>query len=232
MSSTIHSLVPSQLPQPSSPLPSTVHSPSPSFIPNTQSIGHSILEKPDSTIQLVLQNPNGFSREHDCFSFQLALDQLKSISADILLFPETNINWSDFQVRQATNRHCRNTFRFSKQVYSHSQLVFDTPYQPGGTTTIITDNLVSRFLSSSTDAQLGRWSITHLSLARQQTLTILCCYQVCDQHISQVGPRLPIANNGPFFAAMDNTILIHANSSITIWTKFFPNWFSKATTLS
>ena len=123
------------------------------------------------------------------FAFQLALENMKSVSADILLFPETNIHWSDYNIIQSTNRHRRNTFNFSKQVNSHSQLHYDTPYQPGGTTSIITDNLIGRYHSSSSDMVLGRWSVIHLTLPNDTILTIVCCYQVCEQHIDNIGPK-------------------------------------------
>jgi len=171
----------------------TIHTSSPST-PTISShlqtaIGHSLHHKSPQSTRIILQNPNGFSRENDLFSFQLALENLKSASADILLFPETNLHWSNYDILKAANRHRRNTFQFSKQINSHSQLHYDTPYQPGGTTSIITDNLLGRYHSSSSDMTFGRWSVTHLNLPRNQTLTIICCYQVCDQTISQVGPR-------------------------------------------
>ena len=153
------------------------------------SIGDSILQKPSNTTRIVLQNPNGFSCENDLFSFHLALENLKSVSADVLLFPETNLQWSDYNITQSANRHRRTTFQFSKQVNSHSQLHYDTPYQPGGTTSFITDNLIGRYHSSTSDTTLGRWSVIHMTLPRNQILTIVCCYQVCDQHLSQVGPK-------------------------------------------
>ena len=123
------------------------------------------------------------------FAFQLALENMKSVSADILLFPKTNIHWSDYNVTQSTNRRRRNTFQFSKQISSHSQLHYDTPYQPGGTTSIITDNLIGRYHSSTSDMVLGRWSVIHLTLPNDNILTIVCCYQVCEQHIETIGPK-------------------------------------------
>ena len=132
-------------------VPSQVYRHSPSFSSppivdvsqhDHDSVGHSLLDKSSSHVRLVLQNANGFSRENDMFEFQLALENMNSVSADVILFSETNIHLSDYQILQSTNRHCRNTFQYYKQVSSHSTLVYDTRYQPGGTSSIITDNLV------------------------------------------------------------------------------------------
>ena len=174
---------------PSQTIHTTTHSQSPIPSHLLEPIGHSLHHKPPNSIRIALQNPNGFSRENDLFSFHLALENFKSVSADVLLFPETNLQWSDYSIIQSANRHRRTTFQFSKQVNSHSQLSYETPYQPGGTTSIITDNLIGRYHSSFSDPSLGRWSVIHLTLPRNQILTIVCCYQVCDQHISQVGPK-------------------------------------------
>ena len=57
-------------------------------------IGDSIEVKEPNHFQIILQNPNGFSFENNLFDYQLCIENMKSINADILLFQETNLIWN------------------------------------------------------------------------------------------------------------------------------------------
>ena len=118
---------------------------------------------------------------------------MQSISADIILLPETNIQWNDYSVATVTSRHRRDTFSFSKQISSNSIQIYDSTYQPGGTCSILVDKMVGRHHSSFSDPTLGRWTVTNLNMRRDQQLSIICCYQVCNQSISTVGPKTAFA---------------------------------------
>ena len=159
--------------------------------PNSTSstIGDDVTIKHPKHFRLLLQNPNGFSNENDLFSYQMCLHNIQSISTDIALFPETNLQWTDYNVRTSSNNHRRNTFNFSKQVTSNSTHSYNSTYQPGGTCSILIDKMVGRHHSSTNDTTLGRWSITNLSMRSNQQLTVICCYQVCKQTISSTGPK-------------------------------------------
>ena len=151
--------------------------------------GDSIINKDKLHLRLVLQNPNGFSKENDYFSYQLCLQNMKSISADIVLLPETNLKWNDYDVVSTTSKHRRHIFEFSKQITSNSTHTYDSVYQPGGTCSVIIDKLIGRYHSSLNDSNLGRWTITNLSMRNNKKLSIICCYQVCKQHTSSAGPK-------------------------------------------
>ena len=193
MSNSTTSLIPSQIPRyPNSSSP--IHIPSPTHLqPHAAQanhiVGHDITTKTPDNIRLILQNPNGVSSENNYFEYQLLLHNMKSVDSDIILLPETNLCWSRYNVIMPTTKHRKNLFRFSKQVTSNSQRSYNTPYQPGGTATIITNNVVGRFHSSLSDDSLGRWSIVNLTLNSGQLLSIVCCYQVCEQHRHTAGPK-------------------------------------------
>ena len=114
---------------------------------------------------------------------------MKSVSADIILLPETNLQWTHHSILSLSNQHRRRIFNFSKQTTSNSQRIYDSPYQPGGTCSIIVDKLIGRHQESTNDHLLGRWTITTLNMKRNQKLSILCCYQVCQQSNSTTGPK-------------------------------------------
>ena len=193
MIETITSLIPSQIPHfPTT--PSSVHIPSPSHpqqlaAQSNHLIGHPITTKTAQHIRLVLQNPNGISSENNFFEYQLLLHHMKSVDTDIILLPETNLCWSRYNVISSTNKHRKHVFHFSKQSTSNSQRSYESSYQPGGTASIITNNVVGRFHSSLSDDSLGRWSISNLTLNNGKLLSIICCYQVCEQHITSAGPK-------------------------------------------
>ena len=193
MIETITSLIPSQIPHfPTT--PSSVHIPSPSHpqqlaAQSNHLIGHPITTKTAQHIRLVLQNPNGISSENNFFEYQLLLHHMKSVDTDIILLPETNLCWSRYNVISSTNKHRKHVFHFSKQSTSNSQRSYESTYQPGGTAMIITNNVVGRFHSSLSDDSLGRWSISNLTLNSGKLLSIICCYQVCVQHITSAGPK-------------------------------------------
>ena len=184
-------LVPSQVRAPlsSSDFSPTIPTPPTPPTLSDSPVGDSIHDKPNNTTRIVLQNPNGFSTENQLFEYQLCLDHMASASADIILLPETNLCWSHYHIIQQTTTHRKNKFRFSKQVTSNSNQVYETSYQPGGTASLLTGDLVSRHQSSSSDDILGRWTVTNLTLKNNGVLSLICCYQVCDQSIQTAGPK-------------------------------------------
>ena len=156
-------------------------------------IGNPITNKHNHNIRIVLQNPNGISPDNDFFDYHLYLENMKSISSDIILFTETNLKWNDYNVFKHTTEIRCNVFRFSKQITSSSSIAYDSLYQPGGTCSIITNDMVGRHHSSSSDDPLGRWTITNITISNGQLLSIICCYQVCNHTIQTAGPKTAYA---------------------------------------
>ena len=91
-------------------------------------LGDPITEKQPTSIRFVLQNPNGISTHESCFEYQLCLHQMDSVSADVILLPETNLHWKDYTVFQETTKHQRNLFAHSLQNTSFSARYYDTLY--------------------------------------------------------------------------------------------------------
>ena len=186
---TTVSLIPSQLHyNPRNPS-LTVSPTTPSFSPDNIRFGDSLLEKHQQHFRLILQNPNGLSYENDLFSYQVCLNNMKSVSADIVLLTETNLQWTHPTVLLMSNCHRKRIFDFSIQTTSNSQRNYNSPYQPGGTCSILIDKLVGRHLTSTTDLILGRWNITTLNTRNNHKLSIVCCYQVCQQSPDHAGPK-------------------------------------------
>ena len=118
-------------------------------------IGDDLTTKHPNHFRLLLQNPNGFSYENDLIAYQLCLHNIKSISTDIALFPETNLHWSNYNVQSISNRHRRHIFDYSKQITSNSTHTYNSNYQPGGTCSLLLQKMVGRHHSSFSDSSLG-----------------------------------------------------------------------------
>lgn len=151
-------------------------------------VGDSIEVKSPDHCRILLQNPNGLSYDNECFEYLLCLQNLRDSASDILLLSETNLDWKNYQVYKQTSAHRRSVFQHSKQVHASSPVRFDTPYQPGGVATLLTGASVGRYHSSVSD-ELGRWTITNLSLRSSSILSIINCYQVCHQRPQTAGSK-------------------------------------------
>ena len=120
--------------------------------------------------------------------------------------------------------HRKNLHRYSKQVSSCSSLSYKTPYQPGGTCSIMTGNSTSRFHSSQQDEKLGRWSILHFNLPGSKILFIICCYQCCKQTIQSAGPKTAFSQQ---WSLLHDSGILHPDPRkqfIKIWTNYSLNW--------
>ena len=114
---------------------------------------------------------------------------MNSVCADIIMLPETNLLWKNYKVYQQTTEHRRKLFSHSRQNTSFSKKSFDSPYQPGGTCSILVNKLVGHYHSSATDSILGRWNIINLNISGGRVLSVICCYQTCHSNLSQAGPK-------------------------------------------
>ena len=152
-------------------------------------IGDNISEKDPSSLRFVLQNPNGLSYNEGCFEYQLCLEQMNSVSADVILLSETNLLWKDYNVFKQTTDHRRNLFSHSRQNTCFSAKHYGSPYQPGGTCSVLMNSIVGHYHSSQKDSLLGRWNIINLNVAGGKVLSVICCYQTCHNSTTTAGPK-------------------------------------------
>ena len=60
-------------------------------------------------------NLNGISSHESCFKYQLCIQEMTSIAADVILLPETNLLWKDWKVHNETTAHQQNLLTHSRQ---------------------------------------------------------------------------------------------------------------------
>lgn len=65
---------------------------------------------------------------------------------------------------------------------------FKSTYKPGRTTTIVTNNRISRVIDRGEDPfHLGRWSYVTLTGKQNKIITLIMAFRVCKSNVGSVG---------------------------------------------
>ena len=99
--------------------------------------------KPRDTIRLFLKNINGIKNYNSWAAFDNACEYLHSLNVDIIGITETNINWNE-KIRSDTRQKLQKHYQTALISTSSSTDPTKSYYQPGGTTTIITNQYTGR----------------------------------------------------------------------------------------
>ena len=134
------------------------------------------LPKPSNTTRFHSLNPNGFRiKDANGGDFREAADKAKALSLDVACYNEINLDTSNHSVLDKLHYVARQTTDHYRLQPSSSDIIADDQYKPGGTLTLVRDNLTSRVTSQGTDA-LGRWSYVTF-LAKSSRVTVINIYQ-------------------------------------------------------
>jgi hypothetical protein len=140
--------------------------------------GHSLPVIDCSTVfHIFLQNPNGISLNYNAISLRQDLHNCKDHGPVVICLPETNVNWNrpDQYTTFKSTIHC--IWINSVVAVSRPPEDFLSQFQPGGTSTIICDNWVSRILDKGEDPiGLGRWSYITLHGKASTKVTVIRAY--------------------------------------------------------
>jgi hypothetical protein len=120
--------------------------------------------------------------------FMFSLHLCHEVGVGAICLAETNLNWHYYQHTAALRRCLHRNWSSSKFQTSVPNEKFIGNYQPGGTTTIITDRWTSRVVQSGMDPfGLGRWSYVILRGKSETTICIITAYRVCNDKTT--GPK-------------------------------------------
>lgn len=138
--------------------------------------GDNMQIKDKQTTRFYFQNIRGARKLGTWNDWNVSMEYLNRHEVDIIGFAETNINWQENHLNSAQyNTLCH----YNKSNISTSSSL-DIPasyHQPGGTSTIITNNHVGRIVSSiSDDTGLGRWSGFKLRKKDNKHVYIITAY--------------------------------------------------------
>jgi hypothetical protein len=114
--------------------------------------------KDEDTVRIYFQNINGSKSNTGWMPWCDALKSLDDLQVDIIGCAETKIEWTDKDRQQATS-HAKNQFGHATIATSNSDYSVGYKHQPGGTATLLTEKVSSRYHSRVNDPSgLGRWS--------------------------------------------------------------------------
>jgi hypothetical protein len=140
------------------------------------------------TFRIVLQNPNGIKPSVTEPDFMFSLHLSHEIGIGALCLAETNLNWHHYQHTAALRRCLHRNWSASKFQTSVPEEQFIGDYQPGGTTTIVTDCWTSRVVKTGVDPfGLGRWPYITLKGKSDINICIITAYRVCND--KNTGPK-------------------------------------------
>jgi hypothetical protein len=103
--------------------------------------------------------------------------------AEIVGWVETNIDWTHRDIKWDCTKIVRKAWKHAKMSVSSSTEVFDTPYQLGGTATIVGRDWAGR-ATIANDSELGRWSEIRLEGKANKAVSIIMAYGVIEKNTS------------------------------------------------
>lgn len=145
-------------------------------------------------IRVWFRNVNGIVKSNDrksLLEWKEFSTEAAQQSLSIVGMAETNYYWSRNRAHnllQHLNRWCkRAVLRYSSSV---EPALGRSTYQPGGTATILTGDIVTRQVATekhSDPSGLGRWSAITIRRSNDAKLTILTFYRVCRHSVRRAG---------------------------------------------
>lgn len=133
--------------------------------------------RPQYQLQIIPTNPNGLSITNHYHILLQDLQHCRDYGAAVICLPETNTNWHLPDLHQKFKNALHRTWPQSQYQTSRSPEEFLSQYQPGGTTTIVCNNWISRIVDRGEDPLgLGSWSYFTLRGKGQGKVTIVTAY--------------------------------------------------------
>jgi hypothetical protein len=105
----------------------------------------------ESTARVVLNNPNGVTRDGSYDHLSEYLLDLLEIGVDIIQLPESNVDWRSRKEFQKCQASVQSVFRHAKMSTSSSTKRSSSAKLPGGTLTIAVDNFTGRISGTGRD---------------------------------------------------------------------------------
>ena len=99
---------------------------------------------------------------------------------------EHNLDTTQYYVMSTLTQTQNSTCRRLRLTASSSTITTKGTYKPGGTLMLSSGNIMSRYLTSGSDA-LGRWTYQSFAGKSHQPVTVTTAYQVCHKRIRQAG---------------------------------------------
>ena len=138
-------------------------------------VGDSIQQYNQNHTRIYFQNINGAKVGGDWMQWLDAHNYLQEHHVNIIGMAETNINWNYNNI-QAAQSNLKKIYKKSAIATSSSIDPSQSDYLPGGTATVIVNNLVGNIQDVIKDTELGRWSGYRIKCKNKRILYIITCY--------------------------------------------------------
>ncbi len=137
----------------------------------------------ENLFRLAYQNPNGISTDTDYADVDEICQFAHDYKVDGLGLAGTDLDWNHREVEKQVKRKITRFFPHNVLATSSSAKSYDSPYQPGGTATLLTGNWTGRkMITGSNETLDGRWSYVTIQGKENTKLTMITGYRLYLNH--------------------------------------------------
>jgi hypothetical protein len=129
--------------------------------------------------RLLYQNVNGLDYKNDFCDGHLLGEAIKENNVDILGMVETKVDWTKEKTTAPLKTNLRKHLLQVQLSTSSSDVTFDTPFQPGGTATLVRGEWSGRTRAHCDPSGMGRWSEVEIMGKDNTSVRIITAYRVC-----------------------------------------------------
>ena len=142
--------------------------------------------KPDNTLRLSLLNENGWQIDRDGSGLRQRFDAYDAQDLDIHGLVEHNLDTTQPTVNNTLHIAAKKTWPHFRLILASSEFQARHFHKPGGTGVIVLHSTCGSITSKYQDP-MGRWTSVTLRGKKDRTVSIITCYQVCNQPSSRLG---------------------------------------------
>ena len=139
-------------------------------------VGDEIVKKKSGDIRVVSGNINGFQLAKGKGKLDQTLQEVTNLEIDHIGFSEINSDTTSIEVNDLIHSSIKKSFKTSAFKASSTSLRAKAFYKPGGTMSLVHNDLVGRVLDRGGD-DMGRWTFIRYAGKNDKFLTIVTVYQ-------------------------------------------------------
>ena len=151
-------------------------------------VGDILGPRDENTIRFLFGNVNGLQIGDGGLRFDGICKEITSMEVDCLGLSEINTDTTKFEANKILHDQLHRNFHHYSMAASSSSIPAATLFKPGGTLSMVHNDLVGRVKSKGADP-LGRWSYLKLQGKSNKIVTFITAYQVCKKSSKRVNPN-------------------------------------------
>ena len=161
--------------------------------------GEMSYDKPKNQTRLMFQAKHGYNLRKKGGQLKRDLNKARRMLVDYLGISEPSLDTTKPSVLGKIRDAARNCeFDHCQVTCGSSPITAQYDYKPGGTLSVVADNLTGRMLSTEVD-YLGRWIINKFGTSDGRVVTIIVTYQISDKRYTDVGQESYVTQQAAVF---------------------------------